>query len=92
MKHPATIDGESTERRAGNGANALGRGGWMVLVRSLLSKTRLLHRVVRSLFKPTGALVSPILTLFSSLLLKPTEALMLVGIRSAGAGGGGPGH
>lgn len=92
MTDPTTIDGASQHRRPDSGAAMLPGGRWMSLVRSLLSKSRLLHRVVRSLFKPARGFDSLHQTFTSSLLLKPSQALMLAGIRSAGAGGGGPGH
>jgi hypothetical protein len=67
-------------------------GDWRALVRKALVGTRLLDRVVTSLFKRTFTFEARDESVFSFLLLKPTHALMLAGIRCAGAGGGGPGH
>ncbi|MEM7042019.1 MAG: hypothetical protein AAF543_04325 [Pseudomonadota bacterium] len=74
------------------GASLLRRGGCADLLRSVLTGTGLLKRVVRSLSRPVGKFLSSPQPLFSSLLLKTAQALMLAGIRCAGAGGGGPGH
>jgi hypothetical protein len=70
----------------------LRRSRFAALLRSLLSGTRFLNRAVRSLSKQTGRIPSDYQSFSSSLLLKPTQTLMLAGIRCAGAGGGGPGH
>lgn len=92
MTTAATMDGERAERRPMTGAEMLRDGRWIALLRSALSGTRLLDRVVRSLSRRVVDLVPCQAIFISSLLLKPMQALMLVGIRSAGAGGGGPGH
>lgn len=92
MTDRTTIDGPCSEERRAT-PHCLMRGDrGMALVRSLLARTRLLRRVVRSLFKRTDVFVVHQQRSISSLLLKPTQALMLAGIRCAGAGGGGPGH
>ncbi|MGI9498697.1 MAG: hypothetical protein ACR2P3_01550 [Geminicoccaceae bacterium] len=91
MTETATIDGEGAHRRPVNGAGMLHDACWTALLRSALSGTQLLDRVVRSLFKRAAGLVSHRQITISSFLPKPTQALMLAGIRSAGAGGGGPG-
>lgn len=75
-----------------NGAGAPQNGRWLGLLRSALSGTRLLDRVVRSLFRRDGNFVTLPQISTSFLLLKPAQALMLAGIRCAGAGGGGPGR
>ncbi|MGI9420103.1 MAG: hypothetical protein ACR2RA_19945 [Geminicoccaceae bacterium] len=92
MTDKATIAGGSAQRRPANGVQALRQGHWTALLRSVLSGTRLLDRVVRSLFKRAIDRIPLWRSTTSSLLLKPMQALMLVGIRCAGAGGGGPGH
>ena len=93
MNDKATIDTENARRRPNQRAAALRLGDLCALVRTALTRTKLFDRVVRSLFKPTAI---PFRTyqdvISSSLLLKPTQTLMLAGIRSAGAGGGGPGR
>ena len=70
----------------------LRRGRFAAFLRSVLSGTRLLQNAVRSLSSRSDAFFIPPQPFISSLLLKPTQTLMLAGIRSAGAGGGGPGH
>lgn len=92
MTDTATMDGERTHRRPVNGAVAVRHDRCRALLRSALSGTRLFDRVVRSLFRRAADLVPHLQTTISFLLLKPTQALMLAGIRCAGAGGGGPGH
>lgn len=92
MTDQATIDGERAQRRPADGVPALRRGHWTALLRSVLSGTRLFDRVVRSLFKRIVDRMPLLRSPISFLLLKPTQALMLAGIRCAGAGGGGPGH
>lgn len=92
MTEKATINSNNADRRPVINTGMLRRGRWMTLIRSLLSGTRLLDRVVRSLFKQARRAPSDQQKFFSFLLLKPTQALMLAGIRCAGAGGGGPGH
>ncbi|MDH3660595.1 MAG: hypothetical protein OEU92_11315 [Alphaproteobacteria bacterium] len=92
MTDQATIDGEGADRRPVNGAGMLRAGRGFSLLRSALSGTRLLNRVVRSLSRRRGDLVVRLQISLSFLLLKPTQALMLAGIHSAGAGGGGPGR
>ncbi len=92
MTEQATINSENADRRPVVNTGMLRRGRWMTLVRSLLSGTRFLNRVVRSLSKQAGRVPSNSKSFTSSLLLKPTQTLMLAGIRCAGAGGGGPGH
>jgi hypothetical protein len=93
MTENATINGKSAHQRSVMASAMLQRGRVIALLRSLLSGTRFLHRAVRSLSKKAGRLLpSDYQSFLSSLLLKPTQALMLAGIRCAGAGGGGPGH
>jgi len=93
MNDNATIAAKRAGRRPNNRAVALRMGDLCALVRSALAETKLLDRVVGSLFKQLtiGFRTQP-KAIQSSLLLKPTQALMLAGIRCAGAGGGGPGH
>ncbi len=77
----------------GDGVALLRAGRWAAFLRSALAGTRLLSRAVRSLSRRVLSRFVSRAKIFSSfLLLKPTQALMLAGIRSAGAGGGGPGH
>ena len=91
MTEHATIDGECRDRRPMNGTGAFCDARWTALLRSALAGTRLLDRVVRSLFRRVVDFVPCQQISISSLLLKPTQALMLAGNRCAGAGGGGPG-
>ena len=92
MTDAATIDGGQAEQGPANGSGMRRPSRFVAMLRSALAGTRLLTRVVRSLFKRVDAHVSHQKTCISFLLLKPRQALMLSGIRSAGAGGGGPGH
>ena len=92
MTDQVTINGQSTPTRTVINTGLLRRGRFIALLRSLLSGTRLLNRAVRSLSKQTKRVPLSVQSFSSSLLLKPTQALMLAGIRCAGAGGGGPGH
>lgn len=94
MTETATIDGESPQQKPADHAGMLRAGRVAALLRSVLSGTRLLHRTVRSLSRRVDDGIFPDhrqkFTCF--LLLKQTHALMLAGIRCAGAGGGGPGR
>ena len=92
MTNQATIEGERRDRRPMSGADMLRNGRRLSLLGSVLSKTRLLNRVVRTLFKRSGDVVALQQRSISFLLLKPVQALMLAGIRCTGAGGGGPGR
>lgn len=92
MTDKATIDGEQVQKRPANGTGMQHPARYLAMLRSVLSGTRLLDRVVRSLSRRIGKQVSHQQIFISFLLLKPTQALMLAGIRCAGAGGGGPGH
>ncbi|MEM8948511.1 MAG: hypothetical protein AAGC99_04180 [Pseudomonadota bacterium] len=92
MTDKATIDSEQVRKGPISGSAMQHRGRCISMLRAALSGTRLFSRVVRSLSRQVGKYVSHQQTFISSLLLKPTQALMLSGIRCAGAGGGGPGH
>ena len=92
MTDKATINDEQVEQGPMNGTGMLRSDRLVAILRSVLSGTRLLNRVVRSLSRRVDRRVPHRQTFISFLLLKPTQALMLAGIRCAGAGGGGPGH
>jgi hypothetical protein len=92
MTDQATINGGNAPKQTVINTGLLRRGRFVALLRSLLSGTRFLSRAVRSLSKQAGRVPSDIQSFSISFLLKPTQALMLAGIRCAGAGGGGPGH
>ncbi len=92
MTDKATINGGPAEQAPADGSGMQRSDRLIAILRSVLSGTRLLDRVVRSLSRRINAHVPYQETCISSLLLKPKQALMLAGIRSAGAEGGGPGH
>ena len=92
MANESTISGETRRQPATLNIGMLRGSHLIAFVRSLLSGTRFLHRAVRSLSKQVGRVLSDHQHFSSSILLKPKQALMLAGIRCAGAGGGGPGR
>ena len=92
MTDAATIGNEQAEKGPADGSGMQRSSRFVAMLRSALAGTQLLARVVRSLFRRVDVHVAHQQTFISFLLLKPRQALMLAGIRSAGAGGGGPGH
>jgi hypothetical protein len=92
MNQRAAITDGDPRRAAGRRASGDEARRCRALLRSALQGLGLLDRVVRSLFKRVAGFVPRQDIPFRSLLLKPTHALLLAGLRSAGAGGGGPGR
>lgn len=92
MNEATTIDGKCREREPEGALVWHCCDRWSALLRKALVGTRLLGRVVRTLFRQAAPIPRQQTVPFNFFLLTSVRALMLAGIRCAGAGGGGPGQ